>query len=709
MVSNEISIGKVVTFYSYKGGVGRSMAMANIAVLLAKWGKKVLIIDWDLEAPGLEYFYYDRVNEKDQLNVIRKKKGVIDLILGRLEQDYQAKQINWDDYEIDLSKKIGLNGHGQLKLITSGQKDDDYIDRVRRFNYSTFYDSKDGGIFLEEIRSRWIFNNYDFVLIDSRTGLTESGGVCTIHMPDILLLLFTPNEQSLKGVIDVGERSIKKHELLPFDRYGLFQLFVPTRFDDLESTQQNEWLQTIDSAITPLVDWLPYSKETKSYILTIRELIGHIKIPYKARYAYGERLAVQEEQLAEPGSISHTYQTIAAIIGNNFASISDLTGNRDLFVQRAKGDEIKAEAEWLTRINLEKVEKQQLQDKLKIQEEQLTIQGTQLTDKKRARLRRTLFYIGILVFLAAIGIILRPKSTSTLSDADKEKILYDLFTSAFTDSTTLKTKLKSNTTLDLLNIYSNYYRLNNEDTAKLAVYKRTLDSAMRPVLQSTIARLYASMPDALYARNSFADTLDQFGNDQRIVTDDIFKDKLYSAYLEKQRQKIEKASLDNIISISAFTSDSTTFTVQYYENAFTLFPGGTNHPKNATINPSAFIKSVAQVTLNYDMKVIKAVPVDNITAVSNSRLFLLWGNKNASYSSYLSDLQAHGFRIQGAKYLYDTGRPDKQEIRYFHLADSVQAKIIAHYMTTKMGMPFPAVKYTDTTAFPGYYEIWFGR
>ncbi len=49
--------GYVYTFYSYKGGVGRSMALANVAALLARWGKKVLIVDWDLEAPGIEKYF----------------------------------------------------------------------------------------------------------------------------------------------------------------------------------------------------------------------------------------------------------------------------------------------------------------------------------------------------------------------------------------------------------------------------------------------------------------------------------------------------------------------------------------------------------------------------------------------------------------------------------------------------------------------------
>jgi MinD-like ATPase involved in chromosome partitioning or flagellar assembly len=43
--------GKIVTFYSYKGGTGRSMALANVAWILANGGNRVLTIDWDLEAP----------------------------------------------------------------------------------------------------------------------------------------------------------------------------------------------------------------------------------------------------------------------------------------------------------------------------------------------------------------------------------------------------------------------------------------------------------------------------------------------------------------------------------------------------------------------------------------------------------------------------------------------------------------------------------
>src|ERR1041384_1466166 len=64
---------QVVTFYSYKGGVGRSMAVANVALLLARdHGRRVLVVDWDLEAPGLHRFF--NMSDEDL------GKGVIDYL-----------------------------------------------------------------------------------------------------------------------------------------------------------------------------------------------------------------------------------------------------------------------------------------------------------------------------------------------------------------------------------------------------------------------------------------------------------------------------------------------------------------------------------------------------------------------------------------------------------------------------------------------------
>jgi MinD-like ATPase involved in chromosome partitioning or flagellar assembly len=67
----------IVTFYSYKGGVGRSMALANVAAWFRLQGLQVVMIDWDLEAPGLESFF---VTDSAERNLLQGRVGLVDLI-----------------------------------------------------------------------------------------------------------------------------------------------------------------------------------------------------------------------------------------------------------------------------------------------------------------------------------------------------------------------------------------------------------------------------------------------------------------------------------------------------------------------------------------------------------------------------------------------------------------------------------------------------
>src|SRR4051794_22775320 len=72
----------VYTFYSYKGGVGRSMALANIAECFREKHLRVLMVDWDLEAPGLETYFYgtsSRTND-ERLDQVRRQPGLIDML-----------------------------------------------------------------------------------------------------------------------------------------------------------------------------------------------------------------------------------------------------------------------------------------------------------------------------------------------------------------------------------------------------------------------------------------------------------------------------------------------------------------------------------------------------------------------------------------------------------------------------------------------------
>src|SRR5713226_9417923 len=52
-----------IAVHSYKGGTGKSTITANVAVALALKGRRVGIIDMDLEGPGLHVFFDIDPNE----------------------------------------------------------------------------------------------------------------------------------------------------------------------------------------------------------------------------------------------------------------------------------------------------------------------------------------------------------------------------------------------------------------------------------------------------------------------------------------------------------------------------------------------------------------------------------------------------------------------------------------------------------------------
>jgi hypothetical protein len=75
-MSLERSLGQIITFYSYKGGTGRSMTLANVAWILASNGYRVLTLDWDLEAPGLHRYFHPFLLDKE----LTSTDGVIDFV-----------------------------------------------------------------------------------------------------------------------------------------------------------------------------------------------------------------------------------------------------------------------------------------------------------------------------------------------------------------------------------------------------------------------------------------------------------------------------------------------------------------------------------------------------------------------------------------------------------------------------------------------------
>lgn len=318
---------KIITFYSYKGGVGRTMCLANIAVLLAKWGHKVLMVDWDWEAPGLErYFVPENFNGKANstpagidLSVLKEKPGLVDLLTER-------KKDSWKEALISIPIP---DAREPLHFISAGRRDDDYFKRVRDFNVETFYTKKKGGQYIEDIRRAW-WDAYDFILIDSRTGVSEINGISTIQMPNLIVLLFTATNQSFEGALDIAYRSSSAQQKLPYDRGKL--LFLPI-LSRLESTTEleltNSWINHFAENLTELYKyWLP----TLNSRVTPDEFLKMTKIPHVPYYTFGEKLAVIKDGTSDPSSMGYAYEGIASLIANKLERVEEFVEKRDIYI-----------------------------------------------------------------------------------------------------------------------------------------------------------------------------------------------------------------------------------------------------------------------------------------------------------------------------------------------------------------------------------------
>lgn len=178
----------VTTFYSYKGGVGRTMALINVAILLARAGKKVLVVDFDLEAPGIPSF--------DQFRCADSRAGVVDYVCAYRDTG-RAPDVS------DFIVQCTDGSTPPIWLMPAGRHTHPgYAEKLYSIDWKDLYDNHEGFLMFEDMRNQWEAHeaDFDYVLIDSRTGHTDVGGICTRQLPDAVVVMFLPNEQNIEGL-----------------------------------------------------------------------------------------------------------------------------------------------------------------------------------------------------------------------------------------------------------------------------------------------------------------------------------------------------------------------------------------------------------------------------------------------------------------------------------------------------------------------------
>ncbi|ACU69443.1 hypothetical protein Caci_0493 [Catenulispora acidiphila DSM 44928] len=296
--------GSIITFYSYKGGTGRSMALANAAWILASNGLRVLVVDWDLEAPGLHRYFHPFLSDRD----LRTSMGLIDLVwefvAAALDSEAQDEPGWHEDFArispYAMSIDFDFPGRGTVDLVPAGKQDASYSALVSSFDWGNFYERLGGGGYLEALK-RDMRLHYDYVLIDSRTGLSDTAGICTVHLPDILVNCFSLSTQAIDGAAAVAgsvhrQRENRQVRIFP----------VPMRVEDGE---QDKLDASRDFARERFGRFLFHVSDPERYW-------GEVEVPYKSFYAYEEILATFGDRPQQENSVLAATERIVGYLSD---------------------------------------------------------------------------------------------------------------------------------------------------------------------------------------------------------------------------------------------------------------------------------------------------------------------------------------------------------------------------------------------------------
>jgi cellulose biosynthesis protein BcsQ len=227
----------VVTFYSFKGGVGRSTALGLVAGILASRNRRVVMVDFDLEAPGISVLF-----QTDVENINEEQYGVLDY----LHQRYLTPDQNIPTIDNCICQ-INLDTRGELFLVPAGEYNENYIHRLAdldRHTLQSFYRGEINPVqqLITDIKDRL---DPDVILIDARPGFNDTSAIALFDLADTAIICFSPTDQSFEGLRWVVQ-AVKKQR----DYQGKPDIrFLLTPIAPVGDELQRNWTNRVESWI----------------------------------------------------------------------------------------------------------------------------------------------------------------------------------------------------------------------------------------------------------------------------------------------------------------------------------------------------------------------------------------------------------------------------------------------------------------------------
>ena len=229
----------IVVFYSFKGGVGRTTALASFAIQRARAGDRVVIIDGDLDAPGIGPLMSTATQIDsganpptgrlpDAMATGELSWGVVDYLL---ETPF-SNNADLSDYYQSVRDEPIIPGAGEIVIFPAGRIDENYLAKLARLDFDP---ARKGTMtpwtqLLDRIRKEL---NPHWILLDSRAGLGEPAGLLLGGMAHLHVLLGTSSEQSWQGIRLILDRigSGRVHVGKPQAECVLVQTMIPEFHD----------------------------------------------------------------------------------------------------------------------------------------------------------------------------------------------------------------------------------------------------------------------------------------------------------------------------------------------------------------------------------------------------------------------------------------------------------------------------------------------
>ena len=218
----------IISVHSYRGGTGKSNLTANLASCLVQQGKRVAIVDTDIQSPGLHVLF-----------------GMNDQTTGLTLNDYLYGRCDIEQAAHDVTATLGSEAapSSKLYLVPSSIKASE-ITRVLREGYEV-------NLLTDGFRRLIKTFQLEYLLIDTHPGLNEET-LLSLLLSDILVLMLRPDQQDFQGTAVTVEvaRKLKLKRLL---------LVVNEVLPKLDTASLRQQVQTAYEA--PVAGLLPVSED----------------------------------------------------------------------------------------------------------------------------------------------------------------------------------------------------------------------------------------------------------------------------------------------------------------------------------------------------------------------------------------------------------------------------------------------------------------